>query len=432
MEHIVLVGLNHKVAPVEVRENLAFQGDALEEALARFGSSHNGCSAYGAEGAILSTCNRLEVYTLASCLDEGQEAVCRLLEDCHSRSSQTFRPYLYTYTDAEAVAHLFSVAAGLDSMVLGEHEILGQVTEAMETALQQKAAGKVLSVLFRRAIEAGKRARTETGISRGTTSISHIAVELASKIFGNLGSCRVLLIGAGEMAELAAETLVESGAGSLSILNRTRERAEKLAERFDARAWGWNRLEEALIWADIIITSTAAPHAIIRPDQLRRANAQRRQRPLFLIDIAVPRDVDPEVEQLEGVYLYDIDDLEAVVANSLAERRREVSKVEAVVEEAQEEFMAWYQSLDVEPTIVDIRKQAHNIREAELERALRRMKGLTDRDHEMVQVMTKRIVNKLLHHPTVCLKQHASCSDGYRYAEVARDLFGLDAKRDRA
>jgi glutamyl-tRNA reductase len=286
----------------------------------------------------------------------------------------------------------------------------------------------VLSVLFRRAIEAGKRARTETAISQGTTSISHIAVELAHKIFGDLGSCHVLLIGAGEMAELAAQTLVESGAESLSILNRTLERAEELAERFGARALGWNRLNEALIWADIIIASTAAPHAIIRPDGMRRASAQRRHRPLFLIDIAVPRDVDPRVEQLEGVYLYDIDDLEAVVENSLAERRREVPKVEAIVQEAQEEFIAWYQSLGIVPTIVDMRKQAHSVREAELERAFRRMEGLTDGDQEIIQAMTKRIVNKLLHHPTICLKQHASRSDGYRYAEVARDLFGLDGK----
>lgn len=431
MQRIVLVGLNHKVAPVEVREKLAFGHGALEEALRRFGSPADACSAYGSEGAILSTCNRLEVYTLASSPHDGEEAVYRLLEDCHGESSDTFAHYLYTYTDAEAVRHLFSVGAGLDSMVLGEHQILGQVTEAMEAALEQNAAGKVLSVLFRRAIEAGKRARTETGISQGTTSISHVAVELGRKIFGDLGSCRVLLIGAGEMAELAAQTLVESGAKSLSILNRTLERAQELAERFDARPMGWNQLEEALIWADIIITSTAAPHANIRPEGLRRASAHRRHRPLFLIDIAVPRDVDPRVEQLEGVYIYDIDDLEALVENSLTERRQEVPKVEAIVREAEEKFMAWYRSLGVVPTIVDMRKQAHALRQAELERALRRIEGLTDHDQEVVQAMTERIVNKLLHHPTVCLKQRASCPNGCRYAKVARELFGLDGEEDR-
>jgi glutamyl-tRNA reductase len=233
------------------------------------------------------------------------------------------------------------------------------------------------------------------------------------------------------MAELAAQTLVESGAESLSILNRTRERAEELAKQFDARAWGWNHLNEAVIWSDIVITSTAAPHAIIRPDIIRQVSAQRHHRPLFLIDIAVPRDVDPRVDQLEGVYLYDIDDLEAVVEDSLAGRRREVPKVEAIVRQAQEEFMAWYGSLGVVPTIVDIRKQAHTVREAELERALRRLKGVSDHDQEIIQMMTERIVNKILHHPTVCLKKHASRSDGYQYTEVARDLFGVDGKEDQ-
>jgi glutamyl-tRNA reductase len=430
MHRIVLVGLNHKVAPVAVREKLAFGSKDLEQAFIRFGFENGTCAPYGTEGAILSTCNRLEVYTLASCLDDGEEAVCHLLEDCHGERSQAFRPYLYSFADADAVEHLFSVAAGLDSMVLGEHQILGQVTEALETALRHNAAGKMISALFRGAIEAGKRARTETGISQGTTSISHIAVELARKIFGDIGSCHVLLVGAGEMAELAAQTLVESGAESLSILNRTRERAEELAVQFDARAWGWNRLNEALRWSDIVITSTSAPHPIIRPDAVRQVNSQRRHRPLFLIDIAVPRDVDPRVDQLEGVYLYDIDDLGAVVEDSLAGRRREVPKVEAIVRQAQEGFMSWYRSLDVVPTIVDIRKQAHTVREAELERALRRLKAVSDHDQEIIQMMTERIVNKLLHHPTVCLKKHAGCSDGYQYAEVARDLFGVDGKED--
>ncbi len=429
MQHIVLVGLNHKVAPVEVRERLAFSDEALHSALSRFGSSQNALGRYGREGVVLSTCNRLEVYTLASCADEGHDAVCRLLEDCHGQDRQAFEPHLYTYVDGEAVSHLFSVAAGLDSMVLGEHQILGQVTEAMDVALERDAAGKTLSVLFRRAIETGKRARTETRIGEGTTSISYVAVELARKIFGDLADCRVLLIGAGEMAELAAQALVEGGAPSLSILNRTLERAEALAEQYGARAWGWNRLEEALTWADIIITSTAAPHTIIRPDRLREATARRR-RPLFLIDIAVPRDVDPRVERLEGVYLYDIDDLEAVVESSLAERQREVSKVEAIVQGAQDDFLAWYRSLDVVPTIVEMREQAHAMREVELERALRRVRTLSEEDQHIIEAMTERIVNKLLHHPTVCLKEHTSSSDCNRYAEIARNLFGLDGKKE--
>ncbi|MGD2218567.1 MAG: glutamyl-tRNA reductase [Gemmatimonadales bacterium] len=430
MEHIVLVGLNHKVAPVEVREKLAFETTGLEQALKLFGADDGACTAHGSEAVILSTCNRLEVYTLASCADEGLDAVCRLLEDCHKKRSEAFRPYLYTYSDEEAARHLFRVAAGLDSMVVGEHQILGQVKDALQIAMAQDAAGKVMCALFRHATKAGKRARTETAISEGTTSISHVAVELARKIFGDLSACRVLLIGAGEMAELAAETLVKSGAESLSVVNRTVERARRLADHFEAAALSWDRLDDALAWADIVISSTAAPHAVIRADEVRQARAARRHRPLFLIDIAVPRDVDPDVEEVEGVYLYDIDDLEAVVENSLVERRREVPKAEAIVTEVQEQFMAWYRSLDVVPTVVSLRRQAHRMREAEVRRALRRLGGLTEGDREIIQAMAKRIVNKLLHHPTVCLKQHAGRSDGYRYVEVTRELFALDGKEN--
>lgn len=426
MQHIVLVGLNHKAAPVEVRERLAFDDEGLREALSRFGSPHTAANTCGDEGVVLATCHRLELYSVATSAEEGQDAICRLLEDCFSQDRTVFESHLYTHADGEAVTHLFSVAAGLDSMVLGEDQILGQVTDAMEIALDTGAAGKVLSVLFRRAIETGKRARTETRISQGTTSISHLAVALVRQTLGDLSDCRVLLIGAGKMASLAARALQKNGSPSLSVVNRTLERAEALARRCGGRAWSWDQLDEALVWSDVIITSTAAPHLIIHVDELRAAMARRRHRPLFLFDIAVPRDVDPRVEHLEDVHLYDIDDLEAAVQTSLTDREGEVPEVEAVVREAQEDFLAWYRSLDVVPTIVEMRKQAHATREEELERALRRVTSLTEADYQTIEAMTKRIVNKLLHHPTVCLKERASRSDGERYAAVARDMFGLD------
>ncbi len=428
-KHIVLVGLNHKLAPLDTRERLAFGSDGLREALSLFTSQGGADGDYGDAGVILSTCNRLEVYTLASCAEEGLDAVCRLLEHCHGESVDAFRSYLYTWTDERAARHLFSVAAGLDSMVLGEHEILGQVTASMETALSQAAAGKVLSALFRHAIEAGKQARTETAISEGTTSISHVAVELARKSVGDLSGCRVLLIGAGDVAELSAEALAESGVGWLSILNRTQRRGKQLAERFQAQAFAWEQLEEALHWADVVICSTAAPQTIIRPKQLRRASVSGRRRPLFLIDIAVPRDVDPRVAQMENVHLYDIDDLGTAVSGSLVERRQEVPKVEEIVAEATQAFMAWYRSLDVVPTIVGLREQAYSVREAEVERALRRLPRLNDRERQIVEAMAKRIVSKLLHGPTVCLKEVANHSEGSEYARVARDLFGVDGKK---
>lgn len=427
MQRIVVVGLNHEAAPVELREKISFGEDLLEEALTGFNADGGGCGEYGQEGVILSTCNRLEIYTVASSLEGGQDAACSLIEDFHAESRARFRRYLYAYADQEAVAHLFSVAAGLDSLVLGEHQILGQVTEAMESALAHGAAGKVLAALFRHAIEAGKRARTETAISEGTTSISHAAVELASELLGELSSRRVLLVGAGEMAELAAQALVKAGIQDLSIVNRTRGRAEALAVRFAARTLDWAERDAALGWADLVIVSTGAPHAVFRRRNVRQELVGRGGRPLFFVDVAVPRNVEPGVEELKGVFRYDIDDLKRVVEHSLAERRLEVPKVEAIVAQVQEAFMSWYRSLDVVPTIVDLRRNAHAVRQDEVKRALRRLPGLTDHDREIIESAAERIVNKLLHHPTIFLKQRAGRPDGHRYAQMARDLLGLDA-----
>lgn len=426
MEQIVAVGLNHKVAPIEVRETLAFNKRLLRKALTHYRSRDGSCP-YGAEGIILSTCNRLEIYTVASSRDAGYESVCRLLENCHEESRQAFEPYLYTHAGEEAIEHLFSVAAGLDSMILGEHEILGQVTNAMETALSLDAAGKVLAALFRHAIKAGKRARTETSISQGVMSVGHVAVDLAQDIFCDLSTRRVLVIGAGEMAKLTVKALVGAGARTLSILNRTRARAEQLSAQFNARALEWERMDEALFWADIVITSTTA-HTIIHPEDVRQAITARPDRPLFLIDIAVPRDVAPEVSDLDGVYVCNIDDLQAVVKENKSRRRQEIPKVEVIIGQVQEEFLSWFRSLDVVSTIVNLRNHAHSVRQEEMERALRRMNGLSEREREIVQSMTKRLVNKILHHPTICLKEHANCDDGYHYAEVTRDLFGLGGK----
>ncbi len=428
MQSIVLVGLNHKAAPVELREKLAFGGKVLEDTLSRFGSDGGGQGSYGEEGVILSTCNRLEIYTVASSLDAGHDNVCSLLEDSHGESRALFEPYFYTYADEQAAGHLFSVAAGLDSMVLGEHQILGQVTRAMEAALAHGAAGKLLVSLFRHAIEVGKRARTETAISRGTTSLCHAAVELVGEDFGDFSTSRLLLVGAGEMAELAGQALVEAGVRNLSILNRTRERAEKLATRFEAQALDWEERELALTWADIVIVSTSAPQAVFRRRDVSDGLIRRRGRRLLFVDISVPRNVDPAVEELENVFRYDIDDLERVIEHSLAGRRQEVPKVEAIVGEVQQAFMSWYRSLDVVPTIVDLRRNAHAVRRAEIERALRRLPELTDRDREIIASATKRIVNKLLHHPTIFLKQQAGRPDGQRYAQTARDLLGLDGE----
>lgn len=422
---IINVGLNHKTAPVEVREKLAFTSSDLPHALAHLPVDNGHGPGYVLEGVILSTCNRLEVYALVEDPDRGQEDVARFLSDIRSLPRQTFSDSLTAHSEEKAVFHLCAVACGLDSMILGEPQILGQVVEAHQLALQHGAAGAVMAALFRQALRAGKRARTETAISQHAVSVSHAAVELAKRIFGDLSCCQVLLIGAGEMAELAAKNLAANGTKGLSVINRSRGRAQRLADQVGARALGWERITQALWNVDIVISSTSAPQAIIHPDTVREAMLMRHNRPLFFIDIAVPRDVDPAVGDLPDVFLYNIDDLQAVVQTNLAHRRREIPKVEAIINQEMAAFMSWFRALDVVPTIVELRQHAESIRRAELEKALRRLEDLSDRERNIIQALTRGIVNKILHQPTIHLKEYANSRDGYRYTEAVRDLFGL-------
>jgi glutamyl-tRNA reductase len=424
--HIVVVGLNHKVAPVEIRERLAFTSDCLEEALQQFvsndGVGKQGC---GVEGVILSTCNRTEMYSLTKKVNSGHEAICRFMADFHRLPQGEFADCLYTHDDREAVAHLFSVASGLDSMIVGEPQILGQVRDAFQEAAAHDAVGGVMSALFRRAIHVGKRARTETGISQSAVSVSHAAVELAKKIFGDLGARQVLLVGAGEMGELTAKNLVDNGAKGIIVANRTYQRAVELAEQFGGRATGLAQVGQALWTADIVVSSTGATRFLITPEMVKEAMRMRRNRSLFLIDIAVPRDIDPAVQRIENVYLYDIDDLEAVVEANIRERQKEVGKVERLIREELADFMAWFRSLEVVPTITDLRRQAEEIRQMELDKALRRLGSLSEREENIVKALSVGIVNKILHQPTIQLKKHADGNNGYLYTEAVRELFGL-------
>lgn len=422
---IINVGLNHKTAPVEVREKLAFTGSDLPHALACLPVGNGHGPGYVLEGVILSTCNRMEVYALVEDPGQGQEDVARFLSDIHNLPCQTFADCLTVRSEGKAVFHLCAIACGLDSMILGEPQILGQVAEAHQLALQHGAAGAVMAALFRQALRAGKRARTETAISQHAVSVSHAAVELAKRIFGDLCRCQVLLIGAGEMAELAAKNLSDNGVKGLSVINRSRGRAQCLAEQFGAQALGWECITQALWNVDIVISSTSAPHAIIHPDTVREAMLMRHNRPLFFVDIAVPRDVDPAVGDLPGVFLYNIDDLQTVVQTNLAHRKKEIPKVEAIINQEVAAFISWFRALDVVPTIVELRQHAEEIRSAELEKALRRLEDLSDRERNIIQALTHGIVNKILHQPTIRLKEHANSRDGYHYIEAIRDLFGL-------
>lgn len=416
---IVAVGLNHKVAPVEVRERFAFREETVGTVLDSLGQ-------IASERVVLSTCNRMEVYAVPLRQKQAAVEIRRFLHSlrCPSLAESEVVPYLYALHNDEAVKHLFGVAAGIDSMILGEPQILGQVRDSYELAAARGATGSVLSALFQRALVAGKRARTETGISRNAASVSHAAVELARQIFGEISSRTVLVVGAGEMSELTAKNLVDNGVGSILVVNRTRERAQELAARFGGTALGWDSMGEALLRADIVITSTGSSSTIFGPDLVGAVLRDRRGRPLFLVDIAVPRDVDPAVGQMENVFLYDIDDLQSAVAANLREREKEIGKVQAIVDEEAATFVAWLRCQEVVPTIVALRDRLEQIRQGELARYGARL-SLGERERNAVEALTQAMVNKILHGPTVRLKAQANDGACGLYVDAVRALFDL-------
>lgn len=422
---ILQVGLSHQTAPVEVREQVALSEAAAPDAL-HILCPDNGCGpGYALEGAILSTCNRLEVYAVTKCAERGLQDLRSYLTRVTGAPAAVFDGHLQARQGEAAVSHLCRVACGLDSLVLGESQIQGQVAEAHLTAMAHGAAGPVINTLFRTALRAGKRARTETAINRHATSISHVAVELALQIFDDLAAKTALLVGAGEMAELAARNLVDHGVGSLLVVNRSAGRAAGLAREYGGEALGWERLAQALWKSDIVISSTAAPHPILRRETVAAAMRMRRNRPLFVIDIAVPRDVEPGVGKLGNVFLYDMDDLQQVLAANMEQRRREVPRVQSIVDEEAAAFLTWLRARDVVPTIVDLRQHMEGLREAELAWALNKLEGLSDQQRNVVLAFSQRLVNKIMHEPTIRLKQQANGREAYRYTEAVRDLFGI-------
>ncbi|MBI1878408.1 MAG: glutamyl-tRNA reductase [Chloroflexi bacterium] len=423
---ILLIGLSHKTAPVEVREKLVFSHTMLRSALTHFDHLHPQAHVEDVrEGIILSTCNRLEVYTLVRDPDVAQQAIVDFLGRACGVSPDLFSPHLYVYHDDAAVRHLFRVAAGLDSMVLGEPQILGQITEAYEAALAQGSAGTVLSALFRAAIHAGKRVRTETAIGVNPSSISSVAAALAGQLLGDLSERQVLLIGAGEMGAIAVRALQRRGVSKIVVANRTFQNAEQLAREWGGQAVTFQQLTEAIIAADIIISSTGAPHTILNRVMLEPAMVIRPARPLLVIDIAVPRDVDPDVTEIPNVHLHDIDDLQSQAHDNVRERESEIPRVEAIVENEMAHFLDWLASLDVVSTITDLRRQVEAIRQRELERLLNRL-DLDERERELVTTMSHRLVNKILHEPTLRLKQEAANGNGAAYISTMRQLFLLD------
>ncbi len=420
--NLIIVGLSHKTAPVEIRERLAIAEKRLGEALARL-RSLPGIH----EGLILSTCNRVEVCAVVQETEQGFESLKQFLVAIHdSLSREALAPHLYSVAAGEAIRHLFRVASSLDSMVVGEPQILGQLKEAFEEAMAQRATGLVLNKVMAKALSVAKRVRTETKIAESAVSISYAAVQLARKIFGRLDEKAVLLIGAGEMAELAARHLVAQGVRRVVICSRHQERAAAVAREFGGQAFGLEEAPAQMAESDIVICSTGAQRLLVSYDDLVRVIQARKNRPIFLIDLSVPRNIDPRAHEIDNVFLYDIDDLELVIEANRRERAREAERAEAIITAEMETTVRWLKSLDVVPTIVALRERAEAIRQGELEKLLGRMKELSPEQREAIGRFAEGLVNKLLHHPLVALKEEADSVNGSLYVEATRRLFQLD------
>jgi glutamyl-tRNA reductase len=413
---LLCLGLSHATTPIAVRERFALPGDALKEFLIPRSSVQ--------EYAILSTCNRLELYAILPDADES--CLLTLLESISGLSREFFTGYLYRHEGPEAVRHLAQVAAGLDSLVVGESQILGQVIQAFETARQRGVTGPLLDALARSAVRAGKRARTETEISRNPVSISSVAVRLAQDALGDLHKVRVLIIGAGEMAGLAVEALRQRGVGEIVIINRTLQAAQALAERCAGTALTLDYLDEALANTDLVIASSGAPFIIVTPALLRHAAIAQREFPLVFIDIAVPRNISPEVTRLPNIRYYDIDALTAAQDEGRAGRERSIPQVEAIIAEEVAAYYEWERQQQVAPIIASLYAKAETIRQAEIERSLRRWPDAGEAERKRLEALTEAIINRLLHQAIIHLKANAGEEQAAQYVTMLQELFALD------
>jgi glutamyl-tRNA reductase len=419
--YIICLGLNHNTAPLNLREKLALDENVVRIALSRLTCGH--VDSPLAELIILSTCNRVELFAVSN--QPSFTELEAFLSDVSGVPVEQFLSHLYRFQDMEVVRHLFEVAAGLDSLVIGEPQILGQVTRALELARGQNAAGSVLNRLFQAAIHAGKRTRTETAISRNPASVSSLAASLSERAVHKISEAQVVILGAGEMAELAVEALRKRGAQKILVVNRTLERARDLVQRWGAQATTFENILPALQSADILISSTGAPHTLISAQMIDEIMKFRPDRHLVLIDIAVPRDIDPDVTRHPLITLYDMDNLNAKLEHSLAERMAEVPRVKEILEEELAFFGEYWRSLDMLPLIADIRQNAETIRQSELEKTLRRLPDLTESERSHIEAMTLALVKKLLHAPTNRLRAEAATPRASEFAAIARTLFNL-------
>lgn len=422
--NIVVVGLSHRTASVDIREKVAFSPTQMEKPLHELVALPD-----ISEGIIVSTCNRVELYATTHDVAGGMARMKRFLADYHSLTLETLEPHLYSYYGEEAIRHVFRVASSLDSMVVGEPQILGQIKTSYGYAAEFRSSGIILNRFLHKAFSVAKRVRTETKIASSAVSVSFAAVELAKKIFGDLSDKTVMLIGAGEMCELAAKHFLNNGVRGVMVTNRTYERAVRLAEEFDGRPVNFEDLFDQLHKADIILSSTGATHFIIGPKDVEEVIRRRKHKPMFFIDIAVPRDIDPKVNSVENVYLYDMDDLQGVVASNLQQRGKEAEKAEQIIDQEIGQFFKWLSSLEVTPTIVALRSKFEETRQAELAKTLAAWKELPPDGQKRLEALTSAIINKLLHTPTSLLKRSGQGGRTDLYVDALRQMFDLEMAR---
>ena len=419
--NLILVGVNHKTTPVEIREKLAFTKGKIEESVDQLLNIPEII-----EHTILSTCNRVEIYARANGQNSAIQSIKQFICDFHGLSAVQLEEHFYSYSNEAAIEHLFRVSSSLDSMILGEAQILGQVKDAYSLAKDLRSTGLVLNQLFEKAFSIAKKVREETGIAERSVSISSAAVELAQKIFDDLENHTVMLVGTGEMAELAAKHLISYGVKTVYVTSRTYERAANLARTLNGSALDFEAFKNELYRADIVITSTSASSFIITKDMVAKAIHERKNKPIFFIDIAVPRDIEPDVNDLENVYLYDIDDLHVVVSANMKEREKESETAMHLISQEVNKFNNWLGTLDAVPTIVEIRKRVENIGNQEMERTLKKIPHLSEEDKKIIGQMKNSMINKILHKPTIKLKQKTQSEDGHVYLKAIRHLFHLD------
>ncbi|MFI5323361.1 MAG: glutamyl-tRNA reductase [Thermodesulfobacteriota bacterium] len=423
MQRIIVVGLSHKTAPVEIRERLSFNQEAIESGLSMLSSKK-----HIEECMIISTCNRVEIYAVSENADICVESVKEFLSEFHSISQDDFSPYLYISIGHMAVRHFYKVASGIDSMIVGEPQILGQLKQAYKTAALKATAGLILNRLSHSAFFVAKRVRTETGIGSKAVSVSYVAVELAKRIFDELTRRKVLLVGSGEMAELAARNLIKAGVGDLIIASKHFENASMLAERLSGRPIMFEEVFYSLKDVDIVITATGSSEFIIKPQHVKEALKLRNNEPMFMIDIAVPRDIDPRVGELADIYLYDIDDLKNVLDENIKTRKDNAERAEEIVMEIERAFQAWINSLKVVPAIIDLKKRFEQIQKSEVDRALAKLENYSDKERDVIRLMASRIISKILHGPLTNLKKEASTSLGALYVDSVKKLFELETE----